>query len=174
MKENTFFQRNKETILGILMVAFALFYLVSASAIETGTAVKVNARAFPYGLGLLIAFLGLVQIRAGLRVGAAIARKNARDGVAPVAVSAAEWRHVFPVVGIFIIIIAYILFLESAGFVVATSLCIFLQILLLTPKGGKRFLLSAFVAVASSVIIYVAFRKGLDLSLPEGLLSGIF
>lgn len=173
MKENTFFYRNKETLLGILMFAFAIFYLASASAIEAGTAVKVTAKAFPYGLGGLIAFLGLIQIRAGIRASSAIAAENARKGVASVGVSATEWRHIVPVVGIFVIIIAYILFLESAGFVIATSACIFLQILLLTPKGKRRLLMSAIVAVASSVIVYVAFRKGLDLSLPEGLLAGI-
>lgn len=173
MNQSTFFQRNKELIFGVLVVAFAVAYLVSASFIETGTAVKIDSKMFPNLLGLLIGAIGLMQIRDGWKIRTAIARSNRDRNVPEVGISGMELRSAFPVIGIFALIVAFVLALPWLGFVIASSACLFLQILLLTPRQKRRPVATALLSIVVSLLIYLAFRKGLDLSLPEGLLSGI-
>lgn len=173
MKQSTCFQRNKELIFGVLVVAFAAFYLASTHSIETTTSVKVDSKLFPYMLGIIIGCIGLMQIRDGWLARAAIARANREQGVSEVGVSSEEWHCAWPVIGIFVLIVAFVVSLQRLGFVIASSGCLFFQILLLSGKGKRRPLLTAAVAVGVSVLIYLIFRKGLDLSLPEGLLDGV-
>ncbi len=173
MKQSTFFERNKELILGIFMIAFATVYLVTAGRIETGAAVRVDSKIFPYMLGALIACIGLAQIRDGLIIRNAIVKANREHGTPAIAVSAAELQRIYPVAGIFVLIVLYIFALPWLGFVIDTSVCLFLQIMLLTAKHKRRPIFTIIISIALSVLLYVAFRKGLDLSLPEGLLAGI-
>ncbi len=173
MKQSTFFERNKELILGIFMVAFATVYLMTTSRIETGAVVRVDSKLFPYMLGSLIAIIGLAQIKDGLKIRNAIVKANREQGTPAIAVSAEELQRMYPVVGIFVLLVLYILGLPWLGFVIDTSVCLFLQIMLLTAKHKRRPVFTAILSIGLSVLLYLAFRKGLDLSLPEGLLASI-
>jgi hypothetical protein len=47
----------------------------------------------------------------------------------------------------------------------------FLQMMLMAPKERKNPKIFAIISVVSAVVIYIAFRVGLNLSLPRGLLE---
>ena len=169
--ENTFFYRYREIILGVFMIALASFYFYSASFIRTRSSVSVSAKMIPQLLGIMVIVLGICQLAAGVRYLAAARQKSAEEGNAAVFVGKEEKRNAIPVVQTFIIILLYAVLFERLGFIIASILCMFSQMWVLTPKAkfraGKFFAISVIVAV----VVYIAFKKGLDLSLPGGVLE---
>jgi len=73
-------------------------------------------------------------------------------------------------VGLTLALIAgFIAALRPLGFPIAAALYLFLQFLVLTPRGGRPPVpLYAGLAVGSAVFIFVTFRYGFDLLLPAG------
>ena len=171
MKNSSFFERYSELLLGAGMLAFAAFYLYHATLIRERVAVSVSAKLIPEILGGMVVILGLVQLAAGVRRLAEIRRANEKNGLTPVFMSDEDKQHLLPVFFTFILIVGYALVYEEIGFIISSTLCMFLQMLLLAPKAKTRPALFAVISLASAVITYIAFRKGLNLSLPRGLLE---
>ena len=68
----------------------------------------------------------------------------------------------------------YVFSLETLGFVIATMIYEFCQMIVLTPVDRKkRYVLFAIITVVSTLFFYVAFTKFLYLMLPQGLLRGL-
>ncbi|MDR2390572.1 MAG: tripartite tricarboxylate transporter TctB family protein [Planctomycetota bacterium] len=173
MKHNTFFQRNREIIVGAIMLAIAAVYLYNIQFIRIRSQVRVTARLVPEILGALVAFLAAVQIIRGVGVLLKARRENAAGNVPAVFVGREEMLSLWPVALTFVVIIAYAFVFNLLGFVIASTACMFLQMLVLTPRGKARPVLFAVVSVLSAAVIYLVFRRGLTLTLPQGILSGI-
>ncbi len=173
MKSSTLFHKYKEVLLGVFMLALAGIYLYATKDIKTIARVRVDARFIPMLLWILVAVLGVLQLIAGFRNLAAVRRADRESGTKSVGFSQEELRGLVPILLTFVIIFGYVLAFDPLGFVVSSSLCMFLQMLVLTPKGKMNPLLFAAVSVVMAIVVYIAFRKGLDLSLPEGILEGI-
>lgn len=175
MKESTFFHRYKEIILGLLMLALAGFYLHHATLIRIRSTVNVSvsAKLIPEILGVLVIILGVSQLVTGIKYLLEVKRQDRESGTPFSFISRLELRDAVPVILTFIIILGYVLVFEQLGFVVSSTLCMFCQMLILTPKGKMRPVLFFVISLVSAFVIYVAFRKGLSLSLPAGLLEGL-
>ncbi len=172
MKESTFFHRYKEILLGVFMVALAAFYLYHATLIRTRSTVSVSAKMIPEILGCLVILLGALQIHQGVKHLLAVRRQDAENGVRETFFASGEIKDAIPVILTFIIILFYAIAFEPLGFVVSSTICIFSLMWVLTPKEKFRPLRFAGICLVVTLLIYIAFRKGLDLSLPEGVLEG--
>ncbi len=171
MKTSTFFQRFGEIALGLAMIALAAFYLYFATQIRLRSTVSVSARLIPEILGCLVVVLGLAQLAAGVKRLREIRSRDRENGTTGVFVSQEERRNALPIVLTFALIIGYALSFEWLGFVVASTACMLCQMLILAPRGKRRPLLFLGISLATAVVVYVAFRKGLNLMLPEGILE---
>lgn len=67
-------------------------------------------------------------------------------------------------------LLAQILLIDRLGFVIASSILFWLVAL---GFGSRRPLRDAAVAVILSVVVFLGFTRGLDLSLPPGILEGL-
>ena len=173
MKESTFFHRYKEIILGVLMIALASFYLYHATLIKTRSTVSVSAKLIPEILGVMVAVLGVLQLIAGVKYLIDVKRQDRENGTPSTFISSLEIRDAVPVILTFIVILGYVLSFEWLGFVVSSTLCMFIQMWILTPKGKFRPFMFLAISLIVACVVYVAFRKGLSLSLPAGLLEGL-
>ncbi|MDR3078177.1 MAG: tripartite tricarboxylate transporter TctB family protein [Planctomycetota bacterium] len=173
MKPNTFFQRCQELIFGVVMLAVAGVYAYNIQFIRIRANVRVSARLIPEMLGVLVAALAVMQIVRGVRLLMAARRKNSRDGIPAVFLGRDEKLALWPVILTFIIITGYALAFPRLGFVISSSVCIFVQMLTLTPRGGARPGLFLAVSLLTALAIYLAFRFGLNLTLPQGILEGV-
>jgi|GEM_PF-892110 hypothetical protein len=173
MKESTFFQRYKEIILGVLMLALAAFYLYHSTFIRTRSMVSVSAKMIPEILGCLVVVLGVFQVLNGIRALAAVKNKDAATGARPVFISSLELRDAIPVLKTFVIILLYAISYEWLGFIISSTLCMFLQMWVLTPKS--KFRPGAFfgISLVVAIVVFIAFRQGLSLSLPPGLFEDL-
>jgi hypothetical protein len=174
MKTSSAFNRYKEILLGIAMLALAVFYMYYATGIKIRSNVSVSAKLIPEILGLVVGILGVLQTINGVRHLRLVQREDKEQGKTPVVFSLSERRDLLPIILTFVLIIGYAMTFERLGFVVSSSLCMFFQIMLLAPRGQRRPGLFAVISVLVAIAVYIAFRKGLDLSLPPGILEGIF
>jgi hypothetical protein len=69
------------------------------------------------------------------------------------------------------LITIYITTIGALGFLISTSLYLFVQIVLLAPKEKRKFLLFGIVSILFSFGIYIVFRYVFTIVLPEGILG---
>ena len=141
--------------LGIAILAGAWFIPDAAGYSTVGPA------AIPrlVGVGLLIAAAALLWevLRGGLRH-----HDEAAEQALPTDWAAFIW--------ISVAILTYGLLIERAGFIVSSIL---LYVLTAVGFGSRRWLLNAGIGAVIAVVIYVAFQRGLGLSLPPGIFKGL-
>lgn len=74
----------------------------------------------------------------------------------------------------FVLLIGYVGLLELVGFVIMSSIFIFLMTMWLLPKdqrNKKQIILTAIIAVVFASCVYLLFVKGFALTLPAGILG---
>ena len=170
MKISSIFHRYKEIILGLCMLALGSFYLYSATLIKVRSTVKVSAKLIPEILGVIVLILGVLQLIAGVKYLLEVRRINAAEGSTTAAFSPEEKRDILPIILTFVLIIGYAIAFEPMGFVISSTLCMFFQMLILAPNGKRKPALFFIISFIVAWVVYIAFRKGLDLSLPQGWL----
>ena len=71
----------------------------------------------------------------------------------------------------FLCLFVYILLLQPVGFIIMSALFILAESMILTPKGKRKPLIAALVAVIAAVFVDFAFVNLLHVLLPAGILG---
>lgn len=164
-------QYKKELVPGIVLTVIAVLYLFFTTQIQPFTglgATPLTNRFMPFFWGTCLLILSIMLIIRGVRM-----RKKelAAGKVATSGGFAVFWDDYKEVVLSFILLAIYIAFLESVGFIIMTALYVFAEILVLTEKSKRNFLVSAIVAVVVAFVLYFIFVKSLNVLLPGGILK---
>ena len=123
---------------------------------------KIGPRMIPYIVGSGLILVGLwyaVELVRGQGDGS----KGGEDAEDVDVDATTDWATVG---WIGLSLVVYLILLERAGFVVASSLLFFGSAF---GMGSRRFTRDAAVAVVLSVLVYLLFTRGLSLRLPEGI-----
>lgn len=159
-----FFKKYKELILGCVMTAFAIFYCVMSTQIKQKPDV-IGAATVPYILAAIMGLLGVLQLCAGVKAMRGFSAEKAAQEKPADSDSATLLKTI-------VLIVAYLLLLRPLGFIISTFLYLFFQFITLTPVERKpKLWLYALIAVLVSVVVYLGFRYGLQLILPQGLIK---
>lgn len=152
-------KKHSELIFGIGMLAFGIFYFLLTKQLPRKGA--FDATFFPYILTSFMAVLGILQLIAGIK---AIKEFNPEDYTS-------ENLDYLTVVKILALIVTYIAFLQTIGFLICTMVFLVLGFILLAPPEQKKnYVQYISISVIASILIYFTFRNGLDLMLPKGIL----
>ena len=120
-------------------------------------------------LGVLLAILSVICIIEGVykmkKYGTTMTNEKAD--------SAQAAGDAFAVLATFALMIVYALALPVAGFCLSTMVYLFLQISLLAPAKKRNLKLFAIVAVVFTMFVFVAFRIGLQMLLPRGVIEAL-
>lgn len=152
-----------DLLVALAITALGVALLIGSFGIPFGINAVVGPRVFP-----LIVSVGLTALGALLTVSvlrgdrAEPAAEEDTDLTAPVNLAAPGI-----ILGGFLLGAAV---LTSAGFVIGTAIMYFS---VAWAFGERRIGLMAFVALAVALVTYVAFTRGLGLSLPPGVLEGL-
>jgi putative tricarboxylic transport membrane protein len=152
---------------GLVLTALLLYFVVVpaeivAPRIQVGGGVGGIAASplfFPRLMAALLGMLGIVLfVRGHSR------ERNLRDGEG----FAFDRSEAVRIIGTAAILIAYMLLLETIGYLLLTpvtliALCAFL--------GYRRWFVVVVIAAVFTVLVYVGFRYGMKILLPEGLLD---
>ena len=124
----------------------------------------VSPQTFPYMVAAVTSFVGLLLILDVLR-----GNHGTPDGDEP-------GDPLIPVNYKTLMIVAaaialHVILLQIAGYIVAATVC-FSGVAY--GFGSRKIVKDFFVSVAFSIIVYVAFTRGLNINLPAGFFEGIF
>ncbi|MCF3936171.1 tripartite tricarboxylate transporter TctB family protein [Acuticoccus sp. M5D2P5] len=156
----------KENLLGgALFLIFGLAAYVYARSIPRRAPVGIDSGFLPEIVALAIAVLGAVLLVRSLP------RRGRTDGDADRAPDAGEAeRIVWLTLGLTVAAIAgYIVLLPIAGFVIATALYLFVQLVIFASRSPRALLYAALFSIVTSVAAWGLFRHGFGLILPHGL-----
>ena len=161
------FKKCRDLILGIVMLAFSGFYLYYGRQIKTRpklTPSYASAQVIPTLLGILLAVLSVCLIYQGIK------RLKApdTDGTAK-----SSREDLISVVLTMAIILLYVAILDTVGFILATIIYLFCQMMILAPKAKRNPVLFIIVSVVFTVIVFIAFRIGLKQLLPRGIIESL-
>jgi putative tricarboxylic transport membrane protein len=158
------FKKYNDLILGIIILAFGLIYFLLTQQVPERNVGLVTARFVPNLLSIAMFILGSLQLIAGFS-------KIKKFTEGPVE-GDEEKVDYSTVVKTLVSIVLYIALIDIVGFLIITAVFLFTQFIVLTPVDKKKnYVQYAVIAVATSVVIYLVFRNGLDLMLPAGILS---
>ncbi|WP_214107363.1 tripartite tricarboxylate transporter TctB family protein [Acrocarpospora catenulata] len=157
-------RRRPELVLALIVLGLGVFVIAgTANVTAAASTLGLGPRFFPLLVGAAMILIGICYVIDVLRGGHGDPEESEDvDAQAP-----ADWRGVFTVSVIFL---AFAALLDLLGWVIAGALLFFGLALAL---GATSRLRAAAVAVILSVATYLAFVKGLGVTLPAGLLSGV-
>jgi putative tricarboxylic transport membrane protein len=154
-----------EIILALGAVAFGIAVIWQTTQIRLTPAYSlVGPRVIPYivGAGLVLVGLWLAVEALTGRAATPSAESEDVDLTLPT-----DW----PAVGtIALALIAYLVLLEPAGFVVAS---VVLFVVAAYAMGSRRLARDIAVGVVMALVLYIGFTRGLGLRLPAGVLEGL-
>lgn len=155
-----------EAILSLAVILFGLAIVWQTTQIRLTPAYsKVGPRVIPYivGAGLVIVGAWLLFEALTGRWGTEVSTES--EDVDPTLPT--DWRTV----GILALaLLAYLVLLEPAGFVVASTV---LFAGAAYAMGSRRYARDIVVGLVMAMILFLGFTRGLDLQLPAGILAGI-
>lgn len=147
---------------GFLAVA-GIVYAASFS-IKKLVVSRIGAAFVPQLAAYLLAGLSVVLIIQSLLRKTVPPVGTADGSSTPKSTRFAVWATV-------ILLTVYGAILEKAGFLVSTTLYLFIQFIILAGGKKKNFVLLVVISVGTSAAIYALFVYGFDLMLPAGILG---
>jgi len=154
--------RKKDFCSAIFFLAFAILIYAYSFQITLSRADVLGPEFFPRVASVCMAILAVIQIATCVRAKTADQKTVGFN-----------WQANIPVFGTVAILVAYYLLLASVGFVVLTSVYIFLQIFLLYPKGAfrekKKLIAAVLVSLLAPYGIYQLFFHVFVTFLPRGI-----
>jgi putative tricarboxylic transport membrane protein len=156
-----------ELLLALATILFGALVVWETTQIRLTPAYsKVGPRVIPYIVGA-----GLILIGIWLAADAVLGRGETRgstesedaDPTLPT-----DWRTVGLLA---VMLLAYLVLLEPAGFVIASTV---LFVGAAFAMGSRRTARDLAAGLIMATVLYVGFTRGLDLRLPAGVLEGLF
>ena len=167
----------KDFVFGIILAAFSIFYIISASKIKIFTgpgAAPINARAIPYMWGVILLILSIILIIRGVKgtrqsgdiaESATFSGEKKKQTVIEYLSESKEIWLTFLFLGI------YIALLKPVGFLLMTIIYIFAESMLLSKREERNWKLSLGLAVFCAVLIDYIFIRVFFILLPHGILG---
>jgi putative tricarboxylic transport membrane protein len=154
-----------ETILALAVIVFGLLVVWQTTQIRLTPAYsKVGPRVIPYIVGGGLVIIG-IWLAVEALTGRGTAPSTESEDADPTLPT--DWRTV----GLLTLaLVAYLLLLERAGFVIASAV---LFVAAAYAMGSRRIVRDVVTGVVMATVLYVGFTRGLDLQLPAGVLAGL-
>lgn len=149
-----------EVVVALAAVALGIFVLAGSISIEFGAGYdRIGPRFFPYLVAVGLILSGSFLAREVLRRKAPLARD-------------VRFQTSWSALGTLTLgLVSSVLLLERAGFILTATLLFWLVARAFESRRPWR---DGIVGLLLSVTVYLVFTRGLGLSLPRGVLSGLF
>lgn len=154
---------------GIFLLFVSVIMFSATLSFKKLTTSLVGPAFMPQVIAGLIALMSIAIIVQGVKsVKASRAEKSSTDAV--VEEKPKEEVTYRPVILTFILMAVYVAVMPFVGFLITTAVYMFIQMMILSDKPERKWLLFVVVSVVASATIYYVFRNVFYVMLPSGLL----
>ena len=154
--------RNKEILSGAFLVILSVILLFSTESFNTSSiSAYGNPATVPRIILVLLAVISVMILISGILK---VRKEGDTDESAK-----PDMNERLPFILTFILIAVYILSVSILGYIVSTTIYLFLQIFILSCFSKKRLVLNVIIAIGTAVILFCIFRYGFDVFLPRGI-----
>ena len=161
--------KNKNIQSGIFLLLVSVVMFAATLSFKQLTTSQVGPAFMPQIIAALIGLMSIAIIIEGYRK-----MKSGTEGgleeegeEEPGNAKEVSYR---PVIQSFVLMAIYVAVMPIVGFLITTMLYMFLQMMILSSKPERRWLLFTVVSVVASSVIYYVFRNVFYIMLPSGLL----
>jgi len=155
-------EKNRDIISSLILIALSVFGLYLTFDIPE------PFREYDLGAAFLPRLaLGLIGALAALKIVVALIENRAEEGNAFHTGQLLRGGATIVLVGL------YCFCYKPLGFLLDTLIYLFLQILILTPREKRSIWKIVLIDVAATVVIYLIFKQGFSVRLPQGLITFI-
>lgn len=160
----------KDFFAGLLAIVFSIVYFFNTLNIKSMGFSQISASFFPRIIAILLLLLGLILVIKNLKNTITWFKEINFYSTKNLTLDKSFFfRH--KVVFTMLFFALYCILIDILGFLSASILYLFFQILLFSNAFTKKTILtSSLIAVMASVVVYVTFQFGFSISLPNGLL----
>ncbi|MDX6153866.1 tripartite tricarboxylate transporter TctB family protein [Marinococcus sp. PL1-022] len=148
--------RSANKIVSIILIVTAVFYLYLAFQIPAFATGMITASTMPKAAGFLLIVLSIFLFFIKEGEGEEDREKRKEAG-----------QHIFYLGGVAVMILIYITLLEPIGFILTSTIFIFLCSLFM---GYRKHIINAVTSIAFPLTLYLLFTQLLNISLPPGIL----
>ncbi len=156
--------KQREVASGVGFLALAGIVYVASFSIKKLVISRIGAAFVPQLAAYLLAGLSIVLIIQALLLKAVPEADKSHETSSRRETRFALWSTI-------VLLTIYGAVLAPVGFLIATTLYLFIQFIVLAGNKKKNFVLLGLLSVATSVAIYTLFVYGFDLMLPAGILG---
>ena len=157
----------RDLIGGVFFLAFAVFIYALSYQIHMTQADPIGPQFLPRLVALFMGALALFSVvRSVLRL-----RKT--DSATPATTPKKGGDNVALLLTA-VLLVAYTLLIEKVGFIILSTIYLYLQILLISPKEElqkRNLVINAIVAIIVPIALYYLFYHAFGIFLPAGLLE---
>lgn len=161
--------KNKNIQSGIFLLFVSVIMFVATLSFKQLTSSQVGPAFMPQIISALIGLMSIAIIIEGYKKVKAGAEESAPEEGED---AEGQEKNISyrPVVQSFTLMAVYVAVMPIVGFLITTIVYMFLQMMILSTKPERRWLLFAVVSIAATSIIYYMFRNVFYIMLPTGLL----
>lgn len=153
-----------DLVSGSLLLLFSAAVFIGAQNVKTLAVSSIGSGFFPSIVSILLGITSIFIIIGGL------AQARTPDKAADKE-KAEDKPRVWGVIGTFALMAFYAILLPKLGFLITTTIYLFVQINILSPRESRKQFLFGIISVVTSVVIYYTFVSVFKLMLPAGILG---
>ncbi len=156
--ERSILKVKKDVISGTFFMVFSAMIFLSSYSIKTNTFSQFSSSLLPRIVAALMFVLGSIEV---------ILHWKSQE----VGNSANSKQSIFQVLISILSLLIYALSIEYVGFIIMTTLLMFVQMLIISNWNFKKKIQFLVISVCSSVVFYFLFSRVFYLMLPGGILG---
>lgn len=160
--------RYRDIITGTAAILISVVLYVLTFHLRDFAAVRLGPDFVPRLIAVVFGILGVILLVQGITNLRQFKKVEEEEGKAP-AEDDGEIKHA--VMKSFLLFCLYISLLNLVGFIIMTSVYLFIQMILLAPASDRRYALFALVSVVTSVSAYYLFVAYFRIMIPAGILG---
>lgn len=160
-------QKYSDVFSGVILLMAAVGMFVTTYSFEALTVSKVGPEFMPRIIALLIAVTSIAMIVSAFN-------KMRREKIENAQIldeemdSSGEKSYTSVLVSV-LLMVGYFVLMPYIGFLIMTTIYLFLQMLLLSDKSNKKIVLFFAISIVSSLVTYFIFRSIFYVMLPSGI-----
>jgi len=148
----------------VLLVAIGLF--IASANIKQFNVVKLGADFVPRLTAVFLVILGIALIVNGVK-----SLKEIKNLETKQEEKKEETPDYISVAVTLILLLIYVILLEKIGFIIMTSLFLFIQFIILSAKSQRKYMQFALISMITSVSAYYLFVSVFQVMIPAGILG---